>query len=49
MSEESQELKCPKCGSAALSVSTTTMPHTTKKYKRIKCLNCGVQFDKLDE
>jgi len=44
-----EQLKCPKCSSAALTMSITKMPHTSKMYKRVKCLNCGVQFDILDE
>jgi len=42
------DLKCPKCGGAALSGSQTKMPHTSKVYKRFKCLKCGVQFDLLE-
>lgn len=47
MNEEKKELKCPKCGSVALTGSETKMPHTSKAYKRFRCLNCGVQFDML--
>jgi len=43
-----EELRCPKCGSSALSSSITKMPHTSKVYKRFKCLNCGAQFDMLE-
>ena len=42
-------LKCPKCESIALTATITTMPHTSKKFKRVKCLKCGFQFDMSDE
>jgi len=44
-----EELRCPKCGSAALSGSTISMPHTAKRYKRFKCLKCGTIFDMLEK
>jgi predicted nucleic-acid-binding Zn-ribbon protein len=39
-------LKCPKCGSVALSAAKTDVQSiAVKSYVRVKCLNCGGTFD----
>lgn len=44
--KETMNVKCPKCGSAALGATRSTIP-TSQIYKvnvRVKCLHCGAEF-----
>ena len=46
MADEKTNVKCPKCSSAALSATKSTIP-TSQIYKvnvRVKCLHCGSEF-----
>ncbi|MGC8940499.1 MAG: hypothetical protein ACP5IJ_01730 [Candidatus Nanoarchaeia archaeon] len=48
---EKGNLVCPKCGSAALSATKSTIP-TSQAYRtniRVKCLHCGTEFALIEE
>jgi len=46
-----KELVCPKCGSAALSATKSTIPtsRACRSNIRIKCLHCGAEFSLVEE
>lgn len=50
MAEQKTRVSCPKCNSAALSATKTNVPSSQlyKVYVRVKCLNCGSEFDLVE-
>jgi len=51
MAEGETRVSCPKCGSAAFGATKTNIPHSEefKVYVRVKCLNCGSEFDLVEK
>lgn len=47
---EKTNVTCPKCGSAALGATKSTIP-TSQLYKvnvRVRCLHCGAEFELVE-
>jgi DNA-directed RNA polymerase subunit RPC12/RpoP len=49
--KETTNVVCPKCGSAALGATKSTIP-TSQIYKvnvRVRCLHCGAEFSLVEK